>query len=95
MQGTGNSEFSPDTPITREALAVVLINWAARCGEEIDVSESASDFSDGAYVAGWALNGMAYCIEQGLVQGNEDGKLNPKRSATRAEVSTTVMRMLA
>lgn len=95
MQGTGNSEFSPDTPITREALAVVLMNWASHCGEEIDVSASASDFSDGAYVADWALNGMAYCIEQGLVQGNEDGKLNPKRSATRAEVSTTVMRMLA
>ena len=36
---------------------------------------------------------MQYCIEHGLLSGNDQGKLSPKSTLTRAELATILNRM--
>ena len=41
-------------------------------------SKTLNQFSDAANVSDWAKEGMQYCIEHGLLSGNDQGKSGPK-----------------
>lgn len=78
---------SPMSPITREELADVL--W--RCAGGPITPADLSGFSDRGSVSGYALNGVCWCVANGVLQGT-DGRLSPQGSVTRAELAVMIMR---
>ncbi|MDE7242920.1 MAG: S-layer homology domain-containing protein [Oscillospiraceae bacterium] len=73
--------------ITREQLATMLWRNAGSPGGTVELNQ----FSDSGSVSGYALSAVRWAVATGILQGS-DGKLNPKGTATRAQVAAMVMR---
>lgn len=81
--GYGNGMFGPNDPITREQLAVMLWRYVG--------SPAATDkelhFADADEISGFALEAMRWAVENGILNGYGDGRLDPQGQATRAQVA--------
>ena len=53
---------------------------------------SLSIFADGAETSGWARMAMIWAVEQELITGVGNGRLEPGGQATRAQAATILMR---
>ena len=95
---TGYTEdtFAPNDTITREQLAVMLARYAKLIGMDTTANKAALDkFTDGARTGGWAADGMAWCVEKGILQGKGANNLDPTAKITRAEVAVMLDRFIA
>jgi hypothetical protein len=89
MTGTDENYFSPDESITREqVMAAMAIAF------DIQPSVTNADFADISSVSTWALPYVNAMVAGGYVSGM-DGKINPKDTATRAQVLTIIDNMAA
>ena len=81
----------PERPITRQELVTMLWRLAGS-------PEPAGDLTarpDGAEVEPWAAKAAAWAIENGVMNGDENGFLHLRAVATRAEVAQFVMNYLS
>ena len=81
---------SPMEDITREQLALMLWRNAGSVGS----STSLDGFSDAAAISSYAVDAVQWAAGCGILQGS-GGLLNPKGTATRAEVAVMLMRYAA
>lgn len=86
--------YSPDTfgvndDITREQLITILYGFAGYQGKDRTVESVTvlDGFTDASSVSEYAKTPMTWAVEQGLIAGS-DNKINPKSTASRAEVAT-------
>ena len=86
--GYGEGLFGPNDAITREQLAAMLWRYAARPETGGDLSA----FADGADTSVWAQQAMSWAVGQGLINGVDSSRLDPKGQATRAQTATILMR---
>ena len=91
MTGYGEGRFAPNTPVTREQMALILYNYAKLQGYDTDASSSLSSFADGASVSSWAQQAMSWAVAQGLFSGRDGNMLTPAGTATRAEIAQIFM----
>ena len=89
--GEGNNRYRPNSNITREELAAMLLRYA-KIQEEIHPSGNLDGFSDGGKVHDWAKPAVTWAVSQGILKGDEKGRLNPQGLATRAEVAAILHR---
>lgn len=94
VSGVGNSNFSPDTEMTREQMAVMLIKFASKQGYKLNSSLDAIAFSDTASISSWASDAVNTAHNSGLITGKSGGVFDPQGNATRAEVAAIVMRFI-
>ncbi|MBD5150256.1 MAG: type I pullulanase [Oscillibacter sp.] len=87
VQGYGDGTFGPGNAISRQDLAVMLWRYA---GEPAS-AQSLTGWSDTGSVSSYAQTAMAWCIENGLINGS-DGALNPQSNATRSQVAAIITR---
>lgn len=93
--GVGNGKFKPNAEISREQIAVILRNFSKFQGNDVSAKKDISSFSDNEKVSSWARDAVCWAFAEGYISGKEnDGKikLDPQGSATRAEVSSILMR---
>ena len=88
VSGYGDGKFGPDDPVTREQMAVIMYNFTKAMGYDIKGSAALTKFSDSASVHSWAAEAMQWAVGTGIMSGNADGTLNPRGTATRAQVAT-------
>ncbi|HIT72214.1 MAG TPA: discoidin domain-containing protein [Candidatus Fimicola cottocaccae] len=88
VAGITADEFAPDSPITREQLATILYRYNGS-----PKVEKTAEFTDSASISTWAIDAVNWAVENGIISGRVDGKLDPQGKATRAEVASMVMRM--
>ena len=62
-------------------------------GYDISKSADLNGFADADTVSTYATDAMRWAVASGLIQGS-NSKLNPKGSATRAQVATILMRFM-
>lgn len=86
MNGTGASTFSPDTPVTREEMAVML----ARLPGSSSGTADASQFTDSAVIDSWALNAVEEVVGSGLMSGFPDGTFHPLGPTNRAQAAVVL-----
>ena len=79
--------------ITREQFAAILYRYAKQKGYDISKSADLNGFADANTVSAYATDAMRWAVASGLIQGS-NSKLNPKGSATRAQVATILMRFM-
>ena len=96
VAGTSSTTFEPDLPVTREQIAVILMEYMTRVLklERTWTPADLSGFPDAASVSDWAKDAMADAVALGLISGASNGGqtyLNPQGSATREQVATILM----
>ena len=84
---------NPNNNITREQFAAMLYRYAENAGEDItaDTSEL-NKFIDTINIASYALEPLAWAVENGIVSGTSNDTISPAGNATRAQVATMLMR---
>lgn len=90
IQGVGNGRFDPYGDITRAQFAC-LIARAMGFEEPAEGTEVDTRFIDvpSDY---WGAAAIAFCQEQGLIEGYSNGEFRPQNSITRQEVATILAR---
>ena len=95
VAGYSKDIFAPNTPVTREQLASILYRYAQHNGGGFSGGWLFRlDFPDASDVSGWAYEGVCWCVMNGIIGGHVDGTLDPKGSATRAQVAQMMMNFL-
>ena len=94
--GTSATTFAPDRPVTREQIAVILMEYMTRVLklERTWTPADLSTFPDAGSVSGWATDALADAVALGLISGASNGGqtyLEPQGSATREQVATILM----
>ena len=96
VAGTSGTTFDPDLPVTREQIAVILMEYTSRVLGLKDLCTPAdlSRYPDAGSVSDWAKDAMADAVALGLISGASNGGqtcLEPQGSATREQVATILM----
>ncbi len=93
--GTGDGNFSPNTAITREQLAAILMNYAQYKGQDVSARATLDTYNDAAAISSWANDVMSWAVAEGLISGVTADTLQPQGAATRAQVAAILQRFLS
>lgn len=93
VTGTGSEEFSPDRPISREEMAVILYRYMKYAKLELQETED-QEFSDGDLVSDWAAEAVNMMKAAGLIKGTGGSRFEPARISNRAEASKIIAELI-
>ena len=93
--GVGDGRFAPNTAITREQLAAMLMNYANYKHQNVSARADLSRYSDADRVSAWAEDAVAWANAEGYISGMTTTTIAPQGSATRAQVAAILQRYLA
>lgn len=97
VNGVGGNLFDPHANVSREQMATILYRFTSTYMGDTSPRGDLSQFADGSVVSSYATKPMSWAVGSGLINGlNKSGNicLDPASGATRAQVSTILMRYL-
>jgi hypothetical protein len=89
VSGISVGEFAPDALITREQMAVMIVNAA-----KIATSDEELTLIDQNSISAWARNAVASAVSAELIFGYPDQTFRPQDNASRAEAVSVIARAL-
>ena len=95
VNGYEDNTFQPNTAITREQLAAILMNYAAYKGYDVSARADLSHYSDADSISSWANDVLLWAVAEGLLTGVTDDTIAPQAHATRAQVAAILQRFLS
>ena len=90
VNGVSDTEFAPDSEITREQIAAIITSYANYRGidtKAVANKEESQIPNDLEAVSDWAKDGVLYCFADGILKGDENANFNPKNKAKRSEIA--------
>jgi hypothetical protein len=93
VSGYGNGMFGPEDSITREQMAVILMNYAKYKGYDISMKADLSKFADEESISPWAKDAISWANAEGLIQGS-GSQLMPVDNALRCQVAAILQRFI-
>ena len=96
VEGRTDDTFDPSADITRQEIAKMMNVYAAYAVGKTELSsrvDELSGYSDAASVSAWAKEYMNWAVASEFITGI-DGKLEPKGTATRAQVAAILCRYM-
>ena len=92
--GVSETTFAPNRAITRQEMAVFLYRFARSQGLDVTADTAIlKGFSDADAVSGYAVQAVAWAVENGLLRGSDSDVLSPAETATRAQAAAMLHRM--
>ena len=95
VTGVSQTQFQPDAPVTREQLAAILYRFAAWKGADAKDGAAAQKFADTDEISAYARDAVNWALETGLLTGVSADRLQPRGSATRAQLAVMLQRLCA
>ena len=92
VDGYEDNTFRPENNVTRQEFAQMLYNYAAYKGYDLTAKGDLSQFTDGDSVREWAVTAMSWANGNALINGHDDGTLEPGGTTTRAQAASILMR---
>ncbi|MBB6734833.1 S-layer homology domain-containing protein [Cohnella zeiphila] len=93
VQGVDSGSFEPAREISREEMAVIVMN-ASRLAQLNAAGSDPAVFKDADQISGWAQEPVRSASALGLLKGTQEGKFVPKGDATRAEAAQLIVNLL-
>jgi len=94
VDGYDDGRYQPNADITREQLVTILCRYEKYKGKTAAAAGDTSIFSDAADTSAYARESLSWAVGAGIVNGYDDGTVQPKGTATRAEVAQVMMNYL-
>ena len=96
VQGDGTGEFRPEEHISREETVIMIVSAMryANIQSKPDVDVDLSFYQDSDEISSWAKNAIAEAVRTGLILGNKENQLMPKKNTSRAEAAAMIDRLL-
>ncbi len=92
VKGMDDEIFDPNGEITREQMAVIIYNFCVYAGVDLPKVNDSS-IRDGGEISDWAMDAVMAMYQAGILNGKDDGKFDPKGTATRVEIATILQRL--
>lgn len=91
-KGYGDGTFQPNRAISREELAVLFYHFQQVIRGVPTGAAATLSFTDASSTASWAMAGVKWCVGNGIITGQPGNRLDPKGSATRAQLAAMLAR---
>jgi hypothetical protein len=90
VKGYGDGTFHPNTPISRQEMACVLVQALGKSQLADSNSKAVTKFVDDHDIAWWSRGYVSVASKQGIINGYPDGDFMPGNETTRAEACVMV-----
>jgi len=96
VNGVTETEFSPDSDITREQIATIMHRYAKYKGDDVESGKNTNilSYNDSDSISDYAKASLQWANGIGLINGKTESTLNPLDNATRAEAATIFYRFV-
>ena len=91
VAGMGDGTFAPNAKVTREQFAQMMYNYAEYKDYDLTKTGNLAQFSDEGDVSSWAETALKWANGNGLINGHDDGTLEPQGTAIRAQAASILM----
>ena len=88
VAGIGGGLYDPDSNVTREQFAVMLYKYARFKGYDLTATGDLSQFPDAGSISSWAETALSWANGNDLINGHENGTIDPKGSTIRAQAAS-------
>ena len=96
VDGDGKGNLMPDSPITREQAAVMLMNAATALEKGPQGAWAVQiPYADADAVSGWATNGVMWNVIQKYISVGEDNRFAPQGTVSAAEADAMIAALMA
>lgn len=92
VAGVSPTRFAPNEALTREQMVTMLYGYAGREQALSGPDGALAGYQDQARVSTWAREAMVWAVGTGVIAGTSATTLAPRKTGTRAEVATVLMR---
>ena len=83
----------PNTAITREQLAVMIVKYTKHANIDLGSNSPQKVFTDANSISPWAKDAVSTLQMSGIMEGQNGNRFNPKAKATRAEVCLIMQKL--
>ncbi|NEW07329.1 S8 family serine peptidase [Paenibacillus sp. SYP-B3998] len=97
VNGVSDHNFAPTATITREQMAVMLVNaYLYTMGEKLEQIAITQEvkYSDEGSISDWARSYVRIASGLGLLNGSNEGDFSPGKDTSRAESAVVIYRLL-
>ncbi|MBW7475007.1 Ig-like domain-containing protein [Paenibacillus oenotherae] len=98
VQGMTDGTFKPNSLVTREQMASMMVRAANAAGKQITLSQTQSEvlkrFADNKKIGTWAQGDVAKAVEARIINGMSANTFGGKTNATRAQAAVMTKRLL-
>lgn len=99
INGTDDTHFSPDDPVNRQSLAVVLMRYAEMKGYDTSGRTELTGYVDYVKIAFWAKDALSWACSAQIIQGLDSDfltgpKLSPTSGISGAQTAVILARFL-
>ena len=96
VNGVTETEFSPDSDITREQIATIMHRYAKYKGDDVESGKNTNilSYDDSDSISDYAKASLQWANGIGLINGKTESTLNLLDNATRAEAATIFYRFV-
>ena len=91
--GVGDGKFAPNATVTREQIAVMLMNYLSYIGRDLYERAARVTFADEEKISDWAKDAVSSVQQARVIGGKPDRLFDPQGNATRAEVAVIFLRI--
>ena len=91
VAGIGDGLFAPTANVTREEFAQMMYNYASYKEYDLTLEGDLSQFEDASAISSWAETAMSWANGSGLINGHDDGTIDPQGTTTRAQAASILM----
>ena len=88
VAGIGGGLYDPDSNVTREQFAVMLYKYARFKGYDLTATGDLTQFPDAGSISSWAETALSWANGKGLINGHENGTIDPKGRTIRAQAAS-------
>lgn len=93
VTGYTDGSFRPNAPLSRQELAVMIVRFMdLQCFVTDDDNSLIDAFADASSVGKWARPQVDRLRLSGIINGDENGRFNPTKYASRAECAAIAVR---
>jgi len=94
IKSSGNGQFLPDQPVTREEMALILQNYTkAVMSCPLSITRDAINYDDNASIDSVYKKAVTSMQQAGVIMGEKNNDFNPKNNVTRAQASMMLYRL--
>lgn len=95
LPSLSETQFGVNQAITREDLALLLYNYAAYLGYDVEETTGLGKYLDVGQITPSKVEAMKWAVATGIIEGYTNNSLAPLGATSRAEMATMMMRFIS
>lgn len=93
IKGTSDTTFSPNSPINRQEICVMIYRTLKANDPALDMNTSGvSAFTDQSSIASWAIDAVKYANKNSIMKGTGGGNISPLSNTSREQAIVLLKR---